>query len=428
MAHGIKRWPIVVIFFAFILLHQMDKLLIGPLTTPIMETFKINEAQMGAVFSGALLVEGLLYPIWGYLYDRFARAKLLALASFIWGSTTWLSAIAPNYGSFLITRASTGIDDSSYPGLHSLVSDYFEPGVRGKIYGLLQLAAPLGYLLGMVLAVGLRDIIGWRGVYYITGSLGIFLALVIYRWVKEVPRGRAEPEMAGLEHISIYRFDPKVARGLFRKKSLVLLYLQGFFGVWPWQVIVYWFFRYLETERKYSASLVLITMVVAVLVLASGYFIGGALGDFLFKRTRRGRIIVCTAGVFLGLIFLVLTITTPSENYGAFMVFLILTALFMPFAAPNALSTVYDVTEPEVRSTAVAISNFIEQAGTATAPFLAGLIATQSSLGNAILIICTAGWLVCGTIFPLVGWFLPKDMDALRQLMRQRAEMEKVRV
>jgi hypothetical protein len=27
-----------------------------------------------------------------YLYDRYARAKLLSLASFIWGATTWLSS------------------------------------------------------------------------------------------------------------------------------------------------------------------------------------------------------------------------------------------------------------------------------------------------------------------------------------------------
>ena len=77
-------------------------------------------------------------PLWGYLYDRYGRAKLLALASFIWGATTWLNAIAPTYKAFLVTRATTGIDDSSYPGLYSLISDYFGPKVRGKIYGLLR--------------------------------------------------------------------------------------------------------------------------------------------------------------------------------------------------------------------------------------------------------------------------------------------------
>ncbi|MGQ9516612.1 MAG: MFS transporter, partial [Anaerolineae bacterium] len=153
MAIGRYRWFVVVVFFAFMLLHQTDKLLIGPLTTPIMETFGINEVQMGAVFTGALIVGAILYPVWGFLYDRFTRSKLLALASFIWGATTWLSAVAPNYRVFLVTRASTGIDDSSYPGLYSLVSDYFPPKVRGKIYGLLELAMPFGYMIGMALGL-----------------------------------------------------------------------------------------------------------------------------------------------------------------------------------------------------------------------------------------------------------------------------------
>src|SRR5512136_1809965 len=190
-----KRWSVLGILFAFMLLHQSDKLLIGPLTTPIMETFGIDEAQMGAVFTGALIVGAVLYPLWGYLYDRYARAKLLALASLIWGGTTWLSAVAPTYPTFLATRASTGIDDSSYPGLFSLIADYFGPGVRGKVYGLLQLSQPLGYLLGMILALTLRESVGWRGVFYITGSLGVVLAVLIWFGVKEVPRGKSEPEL-----------------------------------------------------------------------------------------------------------------------------------------------------------------------------------------------------------------------------------------
>ena len=62
------RWFVLAVFFAFMLLHQSDRLLIAPLTTPIMETFGINEAQMGAVVTGALLVGAFLYPIWGHLW------------------------------------------------------------------------------------------------------------------------------------------------------------------------------------------------------------------------------------------------------------------------------------------------------------------------------------------------------------------------
>ena len=421
------RWFVVFLFFMFMLLHQADRLLIGPLTTPIMETFGINEAQMGAVFTGALVVAAVFYPLWGYLYDRYARSKFLALASFLWGSTTWLSAIAPTYPAFLASRASTGIDDSSYPGLYSLISDYFGPAVRGKVYGLLQLAQPLGYMLGLIAATLLSGIMGWRGVFYITGSLGVLLSILIFFGVREPPRGKSEPELAGLEQIGIYRFDKKIALGLFRKRSLLLLFAQGFAGVFPWNVITYWFFRYLETERNYDQDAVLMTMVPVVLVLALGYFVGGAVGDFFFKRTPRGRLLVSMTAVLLGAILLTVTMNVPVEDQTLFLVMLMATALFIPFASANVISTVYDVTLPEVRSTALAVQYFIESAGAALAPWLAGLIAVRSSLHNAILLICVSTWVLCSIFFAFAAYLVPRDIRALRQAMRERAEFERAK-
>jgi MFS family permease len=419
------RWFVVGVFFVFMLLHQSDKLLIGPLTTPIMAHFGINRAQMGFVTTGALIVGAIFYPLWGYLYDRFSRSKLLALASLIWGSTTWLSAIAPTYPSFVATRASTGIDDSSYPGLFSLIADYFLPEVRGKIYGLLELTMPIGYLVGMILGLFLGNAIGWRGVFYITGSLGIVLAVVIFFGVKEPERGRSEPELAELEHVSTYRFDWATARDLFKKPSLRILFIQGFFGVFPWNVITYWFFNYLETERGYDQNAVFLTMVVAVLVLAAGYPIGGALGDYFFKRNKRGRALVAFIGVLMGAILLVLTLSIPNENQGLFMVMLAFTALFIPFAAPNVISIVYDITLPEVRSTALSVQYLIESSGAALAPGIAGLIADQSSLKTSFLLICTSTWLLCALFYALVAYLVPKDVDKLRDQMKARAEHEK---
>lgn len=269
---------------------------------------------MGAVSTGALLIGALFYPLWGFLYDRYGRAKLLALASILWGSTTWLNAIAPNYRIFLITRSSTGIDDSSYSGIFSLMSDYFGPQVRGRIYGLLQITGPLGYLLGMILGLILSGVIGWRGVFFITGSMGIFLAFVIFFGVREPPQGRSEPEFVELDHLSTYKFDWNTAKELLNIPTLRLLFIQGFFGVFPWNAITLWFFTYLETERNYSSHEVLITMVIAVLILALGYPLGGALGDYLFQRTKSGRLIISAIGVIMGAILLAVTLNIPVGN------------------------------------------------------------------------------------------------------------------
>ena len=418
-----NRWVVVVIFFFFMLLHQTDKLMIGSLQVQISEDFKIDNTQWGLVNSGALIVATVLYPIWGYLYDRYSRTKLLAFASLVWGSTTWLNAIVKTFGGFLTTRASTGIDDSSYPGLYTLIADYFGPNLRGKIYGILQLAQPLGYLVGMILALMVAPAIGgWRSVFYITGSLGLVIALLIFFFVKEMPRGQAEPEFEGMAEMQTFKFSWAEAKEIFKKKTMWFVFLQGFAGVFPWNVITFFFFAYLEKERGYDANGIFFTMAPVILILASGYFVGGALGDFAFKRTNKGRIIVSSIGVLMGALFMYLAITTPLEAKTQFLVFMCLTAIFMPLSSANVIATVYDITVPEVRSTAQASEYFIENAGAAFAPIITGIIADAYDLKTAILLICTVAWGLCFFFYLGAIFTIDKDSHDLRDQMAERAK------
>jgi MFS family permease len=374
---------VVIVFFFFTLLHQTDKLLIGSLQLPISKTFNLNDLQWGLVNTGALIIGTLFYPIWGYLYDRYARAKLLALASFIWGATTWLSSLVRTYPQFLVTRSSTGIDDSSYPGMYSLIADYFNPKNRGKIYGLLQLAQPLGYLLGMILALMVAPLLdgilfqmeGWRTIFLMTGFLGIVMAVVIFFGIKEVTRGQSEPEFEGMEDIGKVRFNWVSLKDALKKRTMWFIFLQGFAGVFPWNVITFFFFGYLILERGYDNTSVLLTMGPIVIILAVGYFVGGALGDWLFKRTLKGRILISSVGVILGATFLYFAMRTPIADKTTFFILMSLTAIFMPFSSPNVVSTVFDITLPEVRSSAQAVEYFVENSGAALAPTLAGAIA-----------------------------------------------------
>lgn len=421
---------VIVVFFLFVLLHQTDKLLIGSMQLPVSETFGLNDLQWGFINTGALIVGTIFYPLWGYLYDRYARAKLLALASFIWGATTWLSAVVRTYPQFLVTRSSTGVDDSSYPGLYSLVADYFGPKLRGRVYGILQLAQPIGYLLGMILALmvapNLDGLIfrleGWRTIFLFTGLLGIVMAAVIYFGIKEAPRGQAEEEFEGQE-IGQFRFNWDALKDVMKKKTMWFVFLQGFAGVFPWNVITFFFFGYLMTERGYDNDAVLLTMGPVVLILAGGYFVGGMLGDWLFKRTLKGRIIVSSVGVILGALFLFLAMNTPVDQRTTFFILMCLTALFMPFSSPNVTSTVFDISLPEIRSSAQAVEYFIENSGAALAPTLAGAIAfSTGSKQFAITVVCITAWVLCFFLYLGALFFVERDIKSLHAQLAERAK------
>ena len=206
------------------------------------------------------------------------------------------------------------------------------------------------------------------------------------------------------------------------RRTSFLLGIGSLACVFPWNVITYFFFAYLEKERGYDANGILFTMAPVILILAAGYFVGGAAGDFLFKFTKKGRIIISSAGVLLGAIFLVLAVTTPIEAKNQFFIFMCLTAIFMPLSSANVIATVYDVTVPEVRSTAQAVEYFIENAGAAFAPILTGIIADATSLQTAILIIPSVTWGLCFIFYLGALFTIDKDHADLRAQMAARAK------
>jgi len=237
-----------------------------------------------------------------------------------------------------------------------------------------------------------------------------------------MPRGQAEPEFENMPEMQSFKFSWAEAREIFKKKTMWFVFLQGFAGVFPWNVITFFFFGYLETERGYDANSILFTMAPVILILAGGYFVGGALGDFAYKFTNKGRIIVSSIGVLMGAIFMYFAINTPIEATNQFFILMCLTALFMPLSSANVIATVYDVTVPEVRSTAQAVEYFIENAGAAFAPIITGYIADMYNLQTAIILICTVAWGLCFFFYLGAIFTIDKDAHDLRNQMADRAK------
>lgn len=385
-----KRRTVLIIFFLFGLFHQADRFLIGPLTSSIINEFHINEAQMGFSISSAIIVAGILYPIWGYLSDKFNRAKLISLASFLWGSTTWLSSVAKSYGMFVITRASTGIDDAAYPGLYSLLSDYFEPLLRSRVFSVIKITFPLGYVVGAMFGTLLGARFGFRKVFLITGVIGILFSVLILLFVKDVPRGASENKSTESQ-ITFNKI-----KELLKSKAHISLYAQGFFAVFPMNIITFWLFRYLEVERTLNSKELVLVSVIAVGFIALGNIVSGFLGDKMFSIEKTGRLKVGLLTV-LGAGLLIIAILTPISKHLQFLVFVAVGSFFVAFATPNVSATISDISNAEVRSTALSMQSFVETLGSALSPTIAGFIAYKTNLTFtfvSVLALSSVFWLI----------------------------------
>jgi hypothetical protein len=99
-----------------------------------------------------------------------------------------------------------------------------------------------------------------------------------------------------------------------------------------------------------------------------------------------------------------------------------LTAIFMPLSSANVIATVYDITVPEVRSTAQATEYFVENTGAAFAPAITGILAEAIGLSNTILILCLSAWAVCFILYTGALFFIDSDINTLRSQMAARAK------
>jgi len=423
------EWLVVVMLVFFAVIHYVDRSLLSSLLTPIMEDVGLNEEQMGFISTATLLITAIGFIVWGYFYDKHSRVLLTTVAGVIWSFTTWLSALTRGFADFFAARASTGIDDAATPGMYALLSDYFPPKRRSTIMGLMDLAPQVGFLIAGLVGTFFGSLYGWRTLFFVTGGLGIVAALLVYFFVKDVPRGKSEPEFADLETVGTYTINREMAARLIRRPSLLLLGLQGFFGVFPWNVLSFWIFRYLERERLFGAELIAVWLISSLVTMIFGIIVAGILGDFLFKKTRKGRVLLSAIAVYLGALLIYITFTKPIEDIEGFLLWSVATAFVIPMASPNVVATVFDITEPEARSTGLSILRWFENVGSAFAPMIVGVLAYRvfGTLGTASWVVCVSTWVVCGTLFTILIFRIDNDIERIRKLLGQRAETERKR-
>lgn len=414
-------WYVTFVFFIFVVLHYADKFLVSPLLPLIKEEFQLSYTELGAIETGAILVAVIFMPLWGYLFDRYTRPRLVTLASVIWSGTTILSTFSRNYFELLFTRSMTGIDNQATSGLMSFLGDYFPPEKRATALGVLQAAETFGALIGVVIGLSIGIIFGWRSAFLLTAAPGIILAIVILLTVRDVPRGGTEPELVSVRDKLKETFSAKALKKLLERRSVLFLYLQGFFGVFPWNILSYWLFTYMKEARGFEEGSQLLVMLAALISMVIGNVSAGIIGDWAFKRNRRGRIIFAALTVIVGLVFFDMAFLIK----GGVELFLILgaiTAFFMPMAGPCVSSSVQDVALPEVRGSAMAMLLFFYNVGSAFAPLITGYAADSIGLEPGIITIVNITWSVCIILLSTAAVFIPRDIEWKKSVLSERAK------
>src|SRR5512143_2675040 len=357
-----------VIFATTLFMRSVD-----PVIPQIATGLNVTPTTAALLSTGFTLPYALIQPVLGGLADMFSKTRLIALCMLVVGITTVACSFATNFETLMVLRVVAGISAGGvFPIALAVVGDRVSVQERQVAIGRLLFAAMSGNLLGASGAGVIGDLVGWRGVFFVTGAIDL-IALAV-----AIPGFRSMNESPG--HFDLSTFIPNY-RAVFSNPlakycfGAVLVEALFLFGVFPYMAVL------LRAAGETHASI-------------AGVGIGGVIYTFmvawLIAHVGERRL-MAAGGMVMGFCLLVIALRMPwPVEFANFIL------VGFGFYLLHGCIQVY-VTElaPSARASATAAHSLFFFLGQAVGPVVYG--AGLSSVGiTPVLVIGAAALVVTG--------------------------------
>jgi predicted MFS family arabinose efflux permease len=153
---------------------------LDPVLPHIAEDFGVSIATAAGFASGFAFTFAIIQPVLGAAADLFGKARLIIVCLVLLGLANVLGALTSSFSMLFATRILAGIAAGGvFPSALSLTSDFVAPDKRQVAIGRTLAGAMTGNLLGASLSGLIGDLLGWRGVLAVLGTLAIAASLAV---------------------------------------------------------------------------------------------------------------------------------------------------------------------------------------------------------------------------------------------------------
>lgn len=307
------RYLLIVWLMAMGAIAYMDRTNIAIAGIQLGREFKIDDTQLGWVFSAFLIGYAAFQIPGGVLARRFGPRRILALGVIWWGVFTALTALAPTGipGALILLiliRVALGAGEAvMYPSANQFVERWIPMDERGRANGLIFGGVGLGSALAPPLLTVIILRFGWHMSFWFCAVLGVLAGIVWYVTARNTPEEHPWVRTVELEHIASGRGDveesPAQAIATAAKKAKIpwakvlgskdILAITGSYftyGYVSW-IFFSWFYIYLSQVRGLSLKTSALFTMLPFIAMTVGCFIGGAASDWLASHVsmRAGR-------------------------------------------------------------------------------------------------------------------------------------------
>ena len=387
----IKSYKTLTIFFLFLIgvVNYLDRSALSIANTTIQKDLAISPMQMGVMLSAFSIAYAFSQLPLGALIDKLGSKLALGGSLVVWSVAQAAFGLFSSYGHLVGLRVLLGIGEAPvFPSAAKALSEWFDTQERGTATGWVWSSTCIGPCLAPPLLTVFMVHLGWRGMFILTGVMGLLLAVCWLKFYKSKAQYMAETGRA--EPVPVQQVKaPKVRwTSLFKDRNTWGAFL-GFMGViyMIWLNLT-WLPGYFEREHGLDLYRTAWVVSLAYLFGALGTIVAGKCCDRLVARGMRvlaSRKLMVILGLLGGALFtLIVAFTT---NVVACVILLCLTMFFINISSATAWMIVNTIVPSERVASFGSIQNFGGYLAGSIAPILTGFSVQQSGSFSSAFVI-----------------------------------------
>lgn len=407
----------VTLVFINVVINYLDRSNLSVAAAGLVDELTLSSVQLGLIFSAFGWTYAALQIPGGLIADRIKPRVLYTICLITWSLATMAQGLVKGFAGLFAFRLATGAFEApSYPINNRVVTSWFPEHERASAIALYVAGQYIGLAFLTPALVALQYYSGWRGLFIVTGGVGLVWGLIWYLLYRD-PLEHSRVNQAELDYIekggglvkgnghgagktSAWRWDDW--KQVFSNRTLWGVYIGQFCINSTLWFFLTWFPTYLVQYRGLNFLKTGLLASIPFLAACAGLLLSGFLSDYLISKGRSVSMARKTPIIF----GLILSVSIVGANYTddtALAIFFMSLAFFGAAMATISWVFVSLLAPKHLIGLTGGIFNFMGNLASIIVPIVIGYLASGGNFKPALVFVGMLGIAgACSYIF-LVG-------------------------
>ena len=272
------------LIFVSVVINYMDRTNLSIAAAQMKEDLAISTVEMGLLFSAFAWTYSFLQIPGGFIADRLRIKVLYPVIMIGWSIATLIQGLVNGFAALVGLRMLVGVFEApSYPLNNKIVTQWFTEHERASAIAVYTSGQFIGLAFAMPVLAIILEWVGWRGLFIVSGLIGIVWGLAWYFLYPESRTDSSKLSPSTVEQTQQVSTTEQFVLA-FTSRKLWGLYIGQFCLGSTLIFFLTWFPTYLADYRGMSIIQSGFYAAIPFLCAFAGVLISGTFSDFLARR------------------------------------------------------------------------------------------------------------------------------------------------